>query len=185
MKRAVPLFFVLAAIMGCTSTRASVPPPSPIAAEYRETQAEIQQQQAELAITGARIEEGGRGIVEGIAALETALEAPDFDREQVITRIREVRVIAEDHQSEIETLNLLLSRERETTRRQGELFDRQEEAWQKALSEREAENAALRVENKAVQGQRNAFLAILITAGGVAVLCIVIKVLRALKIIPF
>jgi hypothetical protein len=168
---------------GCTTLR-PVAVPGPEALEYRETQAEIQQQQTELAITGSRIEVSGQGIVEGIAALETALEAPDFDREQVIVQAREVRTMAEDHQAEIKNLNLILARERETTRRQGEVFEKREEAWQKSVSEQEAENAALRVENKAVKGQRNTFLAVLIMAGVVVALLIVIKVLRAVKIIP-
>jgi hypothetical protein len=52
------------------------------------------------------------------------------------------------------------------------------------LSDKDAENAQLRVENKTVKGHRNTFLAILITAGVVVVLFIVFKVLRTIKIIP-
>jgi hypothetical protein len=160
-------------------------PPVPGALEYREIQAEIWHRQTEIGISGSRIEESGRGIVEGLEALETALEAPEFDRERVITRFREVRVIAEDHQSEIESLNLMLAQERESTRRRGELFDRREEAWQRALSERETENAGLRVENKAVKGQRNTLMAIVITAVSAALLFAAFKILRFFKAPPF
>jgi hypothetical protein len=182
-RRAVLITVTAVWLAGCTTIRPAAPP-APSALEYREVQAEIRQQQMELAVTGTRLEEGSRGIVEGIATLETALEAPDFDRGQVITQARDLRATAESHQAEIESLNLLLVGERETTRRQGELFDEREEAWQQALSERETENAALRVENKAVKGQRNTFLAILITVGTAAVLMITITVMRKLKIIP-
>jgi hypothetical protein len=157
----------------------------PGALEYREAQAEIRQQQTEIAAAGSRIEDSGRGIVEGLEALETVLEAPEIDRWQVITQVREVRVIAEDHRAEIESLNLMLAQERAAVRRQEGLFEEREEAWRRALSEREAENASLRAENKAAKGRRNTFLAILITAGGVAALFVVIKVLRKVKIIPF
>jgi hypothetical protein len=169
-------------LAGCTTMR-SAAPPAPGALEYRETQAEIRQQQTEIAVAGSRIEDSGRGIVDGLEALETALEAPEIDRGQVISQVREVRIIAEDHQAEIENLNLMLAQERDATRRQGEIFDQREEAWQRALSDREAENAALRVENKAVKGQRNTLLAILITAGGLVVLFIVARALRRAKII--
>jgi uncharacterized protein involved in exopolysaccharide biosynthesis len=86
--------------------------------------------------------------------------------------------MAEGHRAEIESLNLMLAQERAATRRQEGLFEEREEAWQTALSEREAENASLRAENKAVKGQRNAFLAIMIAAGAAAALSIAFKVLR-------
>jgi chromosome segregation ATPase len=174
---------------GCTTVRPAAPPPSPIAAEYREAQAEIHQQQAELAITGAKIEAESRGITGDIARLEESIAAapPDFgetDRLAWLSQAQALRERAEGHQAETEKLNRQLADEREMTRHQGELFDKQEEAWQRALSEREAENTALRVENKAVKGQRNTFLAVLITAGGIAALFIVITVLRKVNIIP-
>jgi hypothetical protein len=169
---------------GCASIRAAAPP-VPGALEYREVQAEIWQRQTEIGISGSRIEESGRGIVEGLEAIETAMESPEFDRERVITQFREVRVIAEDHQSEIKSLNLMLAQEREFTRRRGEMFDRREEDWQRALSDREAENVGLRVENKAVKGQRNTLKAIVIPAVSVALLFAVFKILRFFKVLPF
>ena len=175
---------------GCTTVRPAAPPPSPIAAEYRETQAEIQQQQTELAITGVKLETESRGIAGDIARLEESIAAapPDFgetDRLAWVSQVQALRERAEGHQAETEKLNQQLAEERETTRRQGELFDRQEDAWQQALSEREGENTTLRVENKAIKGQRNTLLAIMITAGTVILIFVVFKVLRFFKVIPF
>jgi hypothetical protein len=52
-------------IGGCTTMRPAVTP-APEAIEYRQTQVEIQQQQTELAVTGVKIEEGSRDIIQGI-----------------------------------------------------------------------------------------------------------------------
>jgi hypothetical protein len=92
--------------------------------------------------------------------------------------------MAEGHRAEIKSLNLMLAQERATVRRQERLFEEREEAWQTALSERKTENAGLRVENKAAKGQRNALLAIVITAGGAAALFAAFRILRAFKVIP-
>jgi hypothetical protein len=178
------LFFVAALFLaGCTTMRPTAPP-VPGAAEYRETQAEIQRQQAELAITGTKIGEDSRDIVEGITAIESTLAVPDYDREKLVNQVRELRVIAEKHQADTETLNRQLASERETTRRQGELFDKREEAWQTALSGREAENAALVAENKAVKGQGRTRLIIIIALGGAWAVYLGYRVCRFLKIIP-
>jgi hypothetical protein len=162
---------------GCTTIR-HIAPSVLGALEYRETQAGIQQQQAELAVTGTKIGEDSRDIVEGITAIESTLAVPDYDRDMLVNQVRELRVIAEKHQADTETLNRQLAGERETTRRQGELFDKREEAWLKALSEREGENAILLAENKALKGQRNTFLVIVITIGIVVSLFVVFNIRR-------
>ena len=173
---------------GCTTVRPAAPL-VPGTAEYRETQAEIRQQQTELAITGTKIEAESRGITGDIARLEESIAAapPDFgetDRLAWLSQAQALRERAEGHQADAERLNRQLAGERETTRRQGELFDRQEEAWQRALSEREAENTALRVENKKITGQRNMTLVIAVSLALAIIGFIVIRILRFLRIIP-
>jgi hypothetical protein len=170
------LFFMAALFLGGCTTMRPTAPPVPGALEYRETQAEIQQQQTELAITGTKIGEDSRDIVEGITAIESTLAVPDYDRDMLVNQVRELRVIAEKHQADTETLNRQLAGERETTRRQGELFDKREETWQKALSDRESENAALLVENIAVKGQSKARLIIIIALAAAWVFYIAIIV---------
>ncbi|MDR2742348.1 MAG: hypothetical protein LBB98_09380 [Treponema sp.] len=73
--KAVVLALSAAILIGCASTRAAVPPPSESAGEYREIQGEIQKQQTDLAITGEKLKEGTKGIVEGITNLEAAIPA--------------------------------------------------------------------------------------------------------------
>ena len=174
---------------GCTTVRPVTPSPSPITSEYREAQAEIRQQQTELAITGTKIEAESRGITGDIARLEESIAAapPDFgetDRLAWLSQAQALRERAEDHQADAERLNRQLAEEREMTRHQGELFDKQEEAWQRALSEREAENTALRVENKKITGQRNMTLVIAVSLALAIIGFIVIRILRFLRIIP-
>jgi chromosome segregation ATPase len=179
------LLAALAALwMGACTTLRPAAPPIPDASEYREVRAEINQQQTELAVTGERIEEGSRTLLEGLEALETALADPNYDQEKAAVQVKELRSTAEEHQAETERINRLLAEERETTRRQGEIFDRREEAWQQAVSDREAENAALRVENKKFAGQRNLYLAILIAVCLGVLGCIAFRVMRVLRIIP-
>jgi hypothetical protein len=184
------ILIALAALWcGCSTIRPA-PSPVPGALEYRETQAEIRQQQAELAVTGVKLAEGSQGMTEGIIRLEESIvRAPqdpgEADRLNWLHQARELRARAEEHQGETEKLNQQLAEERETTRRQGEIFDQREEAWQTAVSDREAENAALKMDNQKLAGQRNTFLAILLTAAGIILIIIVVKVIRVLKIIPF
>jgi hypothetical protein len=179
------LLVALAALwMGACTTLRPAAPPIPDASEYRKTQAEIHHQQAELAITGERIVDGSWDIIKGIKSLEMFLETPEYDRGQIITQVRDLRSLAEDHQAEAEKLNRQLAGERETIRLQGELFDEREAAWQRSVSEREAENAALRVENKKFAGQRNLYLAILIAVGLGVLGYIAFRVMRVLRIIP-
>jgi hypothetical protein len=168
---------------GCTTMRPAVSP-VPGASEYRETQAEIRQQQAELAITGAKVGEGSQEIVGEITSIEIALADPDYDREILINQVHDLRIMAEKHQADTETLNRQLAEERETGNRLETIFNEREETWQKALSERETENTALKLENKKIASQRNTLLAIVLTAAGIILVIIAVKVLRALKIIP-
>ena len=187
--RAVLITLAVLWLGGCTTMRPTAPSPSPIAAEYREAQAEIRQQQTELAITGTKIEAESRGIAGDIARLEESIAAapPEFgetDRLAWLSQAQALRARAEGHQAETEKLNRQLAGERETARRQGELFDRQEDAWQRALSEREAENAALRVESKKITGQRNMTLVIAIALALAIIGYAVIRILRFLRIIP-
>jgi hypothetical protein len=170
--------------MGACTTLRPAAPTIPDASEYRKTQAEIHHQQAELAITGGKIEEGSWDIIKGIDSLEMFLVEPNYDREQIINQVRELRSLAEGHQAEAEKLNHQLAGERETTCLQGELFDEREAAWQRSVSEREAENAALRVENKKIAGQRNLYLAILIAVCLMALGYIAFRVMRVLRVIP-
>jgi chromosome segregation ATPase len=162
------LVTALAAVLcGCTTVRPVAPP---AAAEYREAQAEINQQQTELAVTGERLGEGSRDIIEGLEALETALAGPNYDQEKIEEQVKELRSTAEEHRAETERINRLLAEERETTRRQGEISDRREEAWQQAVSDRDAENAALRVENKKIAGQRSVLFVITISLAAAFIL---------------
>lgn len=188
--RAVLIALAVLWLGGCTTARPATPPPNPIAAEYREAQAEIHQRQAELAITSTLIEAESQGIAGDIAKLEEEIAAapPDFgeaDRLAWLSQAKALRERANDHQAEAEKLNLQLAGERETTRRQGELFDRQEEVWQRALSEREAENAGLKVDNKKIAGQRNTLSSIVIGAAAVTLLFLAFKVSRFFKVSPF
>ena len=175
---------------GCTAVRPVVPPPGPIAEEYRETQADLRQQQAELAVTGQKIEDQGRGLVADLTRLEESIagaapEAGEAERQDWLRQAQALREQAETHQADIEGLNRQLAEERETARKQDRKFNEYEFAVTGQFSERDAENAQLRVENKAVKWQRNTLLAIVITAVVLVVLIIAIKVLRFFKVIPF
>jgi hypothetical protein len=116
--------------------------------------------------------------------LETAMAGPNYDQEKAAVQVKDLRSTAEEHLVETEKLNRQLAGEREITRRQGERFDEREAAWQRAAAEREAENAALQVENKKIAGQRNLYLAILIAVCLMALGYIAFRVMRVLRIIP-
>jgi uncharacterized protein (DUF3084 family) len=126
--------------------------------------------------------------VEDLARLEeamtTAPDAGETDRINWLSKVQAARTAAEDHQADIEDLNRQLAAERETVRKQDQKFNDYETEMIKKLSDRDTENAQLRVENKAVKGQRNTLLAIVITAVSAVLLFIVIKILRIIKIIP-
>jgi chromosome segregation ATPase len=164
--------------------------PGETASEYRDIQNDLQRQQTDIAITGVKVEAESRGIAGDIAKLEESLStgAPDYgetDRLNWLRQVQDLRERAEGHQADAEKMNRQLSEEREAYSKLTHKFDNYETAQDKALSERDTENAQLRVENKAVRGQRNTLLAIVITAIMGIVLIIAVKVLRALKVIPF
>jgi uncharacterized coiled-coil protein SlyX len=188
MKPAFPALFA-AVLIGCASNRAAVPPPSESSGEYRELQGELSRQQADIAVIGQKIEDQGRNLVEDLSRLEKAMadtpDAGETERHYWLSQVQAARAAAEDHQADIEDLNRQLVAERETVRKQEQKFNDYETEMVKKLSDRDTENAQLRVENKAVKGQRNTYLAILITAGVVVALSIAVKVLRVVKIIPF
>jgi hypothetical protein len=128
-------------------------------------------------------------MTEGIIRLEESIvRAPqdpgEADRLNWLHQARELRARAEEHQAETEKLNQQLAGERETTRRQGDIFEQREAAWQTAVSERETENAVLKVDNAKLTGQRNMTFVIAIALALVIVGYIVIRVLRFLRIIP-
>jgi hypothetical protein len=170
------VIFAFTTLGGCASMKLSSPNPEAI--EYREVQGEINQHQAELAITGVRIEDDSREMVEGIIAIEGALAAPEYDRVVLVNQVYDLRTVAEKHLADTETLNRQLAQERESVSRLGKIFNEREEEWQKAVSERETTITALKVENKKLGGQRNTLLAIILTAFGVMFVIIVVKVLR-------
>jgi uncharacterized protein YhaN len=192
MKRAILVCFVLAAVMmtGCASMGTAVPPPSDTAREYRELQEDLRQQQADIAVTGQKVEHQSRDIVENLTRLEESIAgaSPDFgeaERVYWLSQAQAVRIEAGNHQAEIESLNRQLAEERKTAGEKDRKFNDYESEVTRDLSDRDTEISQLRVENKAVKGQRNTFLAILITAGVVVVLFAGIKFLRFMKIIPF
>jgi chromosome segregation ATPase len=188
MKAGFPALFA-AVLIGCASNKAAVPPPSESSGEYRELQGELYRRQADIAVTGQKIEDQGRSLVEDLTRLEEAMEnAPDAgesERLYWLSEVKAARAAAEDHQADIEDLNRQLAAERETVRKKDQEFNEYEAFMTGELSARDTENARLREDVKAVKGQRNTLLAIVITAVTVVVLTIAVKVLRALRIIPF
>jgi hypothetical protein len=175
-------FLAFTALSGCASMKSSTPPPGAI--EYRGVQEKISQQQTELAITGVTIEKDSREIAGEIAAIESTLAAPEYDRSVLASQVHDLRIIAEKHQADTENLNRQLAEERDAGSRLGEIFNEREEEWEKAISERETAIIILKVENKKLGGQRNTLIAMVLTALGVILVIIVVKVLRKLKILP-
>jgi hypothetical protein len=167
----------------CETTRGAATP-SQEAFEYREIQGEIQRQQADLAVTGEKIREGARGVVEGITDLETAIAGAPDSAGILLPKVRSVRIEAESLQMQVEPLNVQLAQERETTSEQNTKFNEYEKKQNELIAEMDGEINALKIKNKEVKGQRNTLLAIVITAISIIVIFLVIKVLRALRIIP-
>jgi hypothetical protein len=179
------LFAVIVAALtfGACQTMRAAPPASLEALEYRKIQGEIQKQQADLAITGVKIEAESRGLVEGLKELEKDMvSAPEGNL--WLPQIQALGNRAEGLQEEAAKLNIQLESERETNRLQNAKFNAYEAAQDRAISERDTEIATLKVENKKVTGQRNTLLAIVITAVVVVAAGIIVTVLRRLKIIP-
>jgi chromosome segregation ATPase len=191
MKQAVLLLFALASAVtggGCASVKAARPVPES-ALEYREIRGDIQKQGEELALTGNRIENKTANIVEGLSALETAItdavpENTGAERQDWISQVKTLRVRAGELHAEAENLNRQLRTERETMRALERKFNEAETGLYSTLSERDAEIAVLKADSQKATGQRNTYLAILITAGAAAGLAIALKVLRVLKTIP-
>jgi hypothetical protein len=162
----------------------SAPPPSAEALEYREIQSEIQKQQADLALTGVKIENESRGLVEGLKELEKDMVSTPEAGTIWLSQVQALGNRAEELRREAENLNIQLGAERETNGMLNVKFNAYEAAQDRAISERDTEIAALKVENGTVKGQRNTLLAIVITAGVVVAAGIIVSVLRRLKIIP-
>jgi hypothetical protein len=167
----------------------SIPPPSETASDYRDIQADLQRQQTDIAITGVKVEEESQEIVGDIAKLEESISAaPDYgeiDRLNWLRQVQELRGRAEGHQADTKKLNRQLAQERETNTALTSKFNQYETTQNNKASEMTAEIAALKVDNKKIKGERNTLLAIVITAITVIVLIIAVKVLRAIKVIPF
>jgi chromosome segregation ATPase len=188
MKRYIPIIFAALLLAACASTGAVVPPQNESAGEYRELQGELYHQQADIAVTGQKIEDQGRGLVEDLTRLEDSLAnaAPDSgeaERRYWLSLVQDTRTAAETHVSEIENLNLKLEEERETSRKKEQKFNEYEAAITGKLAALDTENAELKETVKTVKGQRNTLLSIVLTALGLILSIIGVKVLRTLKII--
>jgi chromosome segregation ATPase len=185
IKKIIILFVASCALFSsCKTTRGAVTP-SQEAFEYREIQSEIQRQQTDLAITGERIKERTKGIAEGITDLETAIaETPD-SAGILLPKVQSVRIEAESLQMQVETLNVQLAQERETTIEQNTKFNEHEKKQNDLIAVMGGEITALKIECKEVRGQRNTLLGILVAAVVIVFSILVVKVLRVLKIIPF
>jgi hypothetical protein len=184
IKKIIILAAASCALFASCKTTGGAVPPSHEAFEYRELQGEIQKQQTDLAITGERIKEGAKGIVEGITDLETARAASPDSAGILLPKVQSMRIEAESLQIQVETLNVQLAKERETTGEQNTKFNEYEKKQNELIIEMDGEITALKIENKEVKGQRNTLLAIVITAISIIAIFLAVKILRALRIIP-
>jgi hypothetical protein len=184
IKEIIILFIASCTLFSSCKTTKGAVTPSQEAFEYREIQGEIQKQQADLAITGERIKEGAKGIVEGITDLETSIAAAPDSAEILLPKVQSVRIEAESLQMQVETLNVQLAQEREVTSGQNTKFNEYEKKQNELIAEMDGEITTLKIENKEVKGQRNTLLAIVITAISIIAIFLVVKILRALRIIP-
>jgi hypothetical protein len=189
MKKVILILFTALLTIGCASTRAVVPLTSESAGEYRELQGEAQRRQADIAISGQKIEDQGRGLVDDLTRLEESIANAATDTVEVgrlywLSEVRSAREGAEAHVTEIENLNRQLAESRETDRKKDQKFNEYEAIVTGQLAAKDTENAELRENIKAVTGQRNTLLAIVITAVSVILLLIAVKILRTLRIIP-
>jgi hypothetical protein len=188
MKRLSPAILPIFLLAACASVGA-ISPPIQSAGEYRELQGELYRQQTDIAITAQKIEDQGRGLLEDLTGLEEAIantpDAGEAERLSWLTQIQTGRTKAEIQQADIESLNGQLAAERETVREKDQKFGEYEAAMTGQLSERDTENAELREEVKAIKGQRNTLLAIVVTAVSIALLFVAFKVLRLFKVLPF
>jgi predicted nucleic acid-binding Zn-ribbon protein len=184
MKQYLPIIFPALLLAACTSTRAAIPHPGENIGEYRDLQGELHQRQADIAVAGQKIEDQSRGLADDLTRLEEVIAAAP-DAGEAGRLVHAARVKMEDHAADIENLNRQLAAERETVREQDQKFNEYEAATIGQLSGRDTENAELREEVKAVKGQRNTLLAIVITAVSAALLFAAFKVLRFFKVLPF
>jgi predicted nucleic acid-binding Zn-ribbon protein len=161
-------------------------PVSPFIAEtvaYREVQGEIQEIQSDLSATGAKIETEAQSIIQGLSDLENAMtDAPPEEAARWIHQVQSIREDAENLQGEVNTLNLILSQERGAYNNLFLKFNDYEAAQKKIVLEMDTELTSLRVENRAVKGQRNTILAAVITAVSVILIIIAVKVLRRARL---
>jgi predicted RNase H-like nuclease (RuvC/YqgF family) len=188
LRRISAICFLIALLLlfvSCKTTGGAVEPSRTIL-EYREIQDDIQQRQSDLAVTGVKIETETQGLVEGIVELEKEMiAAPPEEAARWVPQVQSIREEAETLQEDVNTLNLLLSAERESYSDLNNKFNEYEAMQNKIIVDKEKEITTLRVDNKKISGQRNVLLAIIITAVVVIVLVIGIKVLRLKKIIPW
>jgi hypothetical protein len=174
---------------GCTTTPA-VPPPEQTAAEYREIQDNITRKQTDLAVTGTAIEQESKGIVQDIANLQTTLTAVtpenwEEEKQYLSVQVSNLQSRAIAQQERAETLNKQLAGEREENGKLNRKFNEYEFAHNQAISDKDKEITRLEVENKAVKGQRNTLLAIIIAIAILFITMVTVKVLRFFKVLPF
>jgi hypothetical protein len=174
--------------MGCASNKAVIPPPFESAREYRELQGQLTSQQTDIAISGQRIEDQGRGIVEDLIRIERDMadtqDVGEKERQSWLSEVKVARTDAEIQQTLIEDLNRQLAAERETVKKKDQEFTLYEFSSNKELSVKTTENATLREGIRTVRGQRNTVIGILITAGVFVLIYFGMKILRFLKILP-
>ena len=122
--------------------------PSIAAAEYRETQEAVQNRQTEFAITGTKIAEASKDMVEGLTTLETAIaETPALGDQARLSWLSQVQVLrsrAEGLQVETETLNRQLTEEREQTNQLMKSFNKYENGNVMEISLKNGEIAELK-----------------------------------------
>jgi chromosome segregation ATPase len=176
-------FFFFILFFSCKTIGVAVAPSSE-AFEYREIQGDLLQKQADLAITGSKIEAESKQLSEGLEKIETALTSFESGGSNLLPQVQALRAVAEKHERSAEMLNIQLAEEREINRELSKKFDEYDVAQNKALSEMAGNIASLEVENRRLKGQRNTLLAVVITAVSIIVIIIAVKVLRAMRIIP-
>jgi predicted nucleic acid-binding Zn-ribbon protein len=166
-------------------------------AAYRAIEREADRNSAELAVTGAdiaagveRIEEQTARVASELEDLETAIGGsglPDVEKDALLYQ---AAIVREENSALRGEVNILRE---DAVRLNDQLVEEREIRAALSKEHDRLETAAVTVQIELgdtkedlakVKGQRNTFLAILITAGVVVVLFIVFKVLRAIKIIP-
>ena len=200
MQRKSGLFFTTAIFlgfglyMGCHSG-----PPHQTASDagYRAIERDADRNSADLAVTGANIAAGVERIdshagrvaseLDSLGAAISGSSLGDMEKSALLRQVAVAREEAAALRSEADILR------RDTGRLNTQLAEQREisVALSAEHDKREVAAAAVRIELEGTkeelakaEGQRNAFRAILITAGVVAALFMVFKALRAIKIVP-